>query len=390
MIQVITPVGTSMYENYMRAGGDDLKVHYDQLKDEPGAAWNDDGNARRIRAIRDKLQVYANKDLQASAEIASILKIREHLGSDIYVRLLSTDTLLSRLAAEVIVSRFDKLSEGVIAEYDSSVDMINSLQIKDQRSFERDGIPNLTKRVLEVVLDNVDWSEGKTEGTVMNLTGGYKALIPFLTLIGQVYKLPLFYLFENTDHLITIPQIPMSIDWGVFEKHSSIIDQLYSGVDNWGQLRWTNDVGEDLGNCIWSDGDLAELNAVGKMLYDRYRTFFSVSVPKQWKYFDEEPSKKKLVEKAIITLYSQLIQIENFAIYTHPEIKHAEVAGGWVYKHTNPQQIRIHYNYDGNRLSVYNYFFIDSPKMDKYYSNYLVAEWPSIKNREQTTISLKE
>lgn len=47
----------------------------------------------------------------------------------------------------------------------------------------------------------------------INITAGFKGTVPYLTILGQVLKIPLQYVFEKSQHLVTIP--PMSIGFDV-------------------------------------------------------------------------------------------------------------------------------------------------------------------------------
>jgi hypothetical protein len=54
---------------------------------------------------------------------------------------------------------------------------------------------------------------------IINITGGYKATVPYLTILGQVNKCPIYYIFEDTDATIKIPYVPIDIKWDIFDKY---------------------------------------------------------------------------------------------------------------------------------------------------------------------------
>ena len=47
----------------------------------------------------------------------------------------------------------------------------------------------------------------------LNATGGFKGMVPYLTLYGMFYDLPVSYIFEQSETLIQLPRIPLAFDW---------------------------------------------------------------------------------------------------------------------------------------------------------------------------------
>jgi hypothetical protein len=58
---------------------------------------------------------------------------------------------------------------------------------------------------------------------ILNVTGGYKALIPYITIIGQLRKLELKYIYEESNELITVGRLPINFDWELAENLVGII-----------------------------------------------------------------------------------------------------------------------------------------------------------------------
>lgn len=61
-----------------------------------------------------------------------------------------------------------------------------------------------------------------TQEVVINITGGYKAIIPYITLIAQMKGFELFYLYEKTKRLAYISPM-VSID---MNRYKNILSQL--------------------------------------------------------------------------------------------------------------------------------------------------------------------
>ncbi|RDE23748.1 hypothetical protein DV713_15980 [Parageobacillus thermoglucosidasius] len=68
---------------------------------------------------------------------------------------------------------------------------------------------------------------GREEECVINATGGYKAQISFAGLIGQVLKIPVYYLFEGFASVISLPEMPVFFDYKIWLKRFQLFRDLY-------------------------------------------------------------------------------------------------------------------------------------------------------------------
>jgi hypothetical protein len=168
----------------------------------------------------------------ASAEITSIINIaQQREGSDFDIYLLTSDTATSWSAATLIKAFFEgyeiegksfakpqfyKLNQDGIKDMTKpitisikEIDHVAGLTVynKDadgKSEFETKGLFELIKKVKEVADKN----------SVLNISGGYKATIPVLTIIGQLEEIPLNYIYEDTgSSLIEIGNLPINFDW---------------------------------------------------------------------------------------------------------------------------------------------------------------------------------
>jgi hypothetical protein len=86
---------------------------------------------------------------------------------------------------------------------------INGLQVDDPDRFRRDGIRNLFAAADDICRPFLD---AAVPGIVLNVTGGYKSVVPYLTLYGLINRLPVVYIFERSDRLLTLPSAPVAFD----------------------------------------------------------------------------------------------------------------------------------------------------------------------------------
>lgn len=249
MKRIITTVGTSLFTNFMQ---DEVKKKYGRdyasvsiesafnaIEDaKAGAAdiWSD-RYKHDVRTIQENVEDFwfddeFEENKVASAEIASLLKISEQEKEKAQVHLIATDTLLSVLAAELIVTWFERhkhLAPNVaellfkrvqpgFEEQSESIHVVKSLQVEKQEDYD-EGFMNLLSLLEKIVTKEVD---------VLNITGGYKGIVPLLTLFGQIWKVEIKYLFQEKDltdekDVITIVDLPFDFDSSFAEMYGDFI-----------------------------------------------------------------------------------------------------------------------------------------------------------------------
>ncbi len=255
MKKIITTVGTSLFSNFQqdevrdKYGRDYASISIDgplkniENKNPIAVKIYEDEYKHYIRSIKENIEDYwfgdkFEKNKRASAEIASILKIAEEEPEEVFeVHLVATDTLLSVLAAEMIGDWFKQnksLAPNVqevllqrpptkdFKEQKESDFVIKDLRVDAQNDYEK-GFLNLIE-----VLDKIYTASKKVDQQiVLNVTGGYKAIIPVMTLYGQLRKIPLKYIYNENEstksELITIENLPVNFDWGVGEMLADYI-----------------------------------------------------------------------------------------------------------------------------------------------------------------------
>jgi putative CRISPR-associated protein (TIGR02619 family) len=174
-----------------------------------GVQWND--GLRCWTRVDEKVS-----NVYVSAEISTLVKIQRQWGNIEKVVFLCTDTLLSVLSAEIM------RESPTLDEIEIDIVPVKQLDVKNFKRFKEQGLGHLVDAVINIV-DNTP-----IEDVVMNITGGYKALIPFLTLLAQIKKIPVFYLYEESSQLLQLPQLPINFDWGYVEAFLKVSKKLKS------------------------------------------------------------------------------------------------------------------------------------------------------------------
>jgi len=337
MKYIITTVGTSAIEkakdqihNFSVKNYEDK--NYDYLN-----AFAGDLKTKKRELFNYFSEFDVNNDnhlKQLPAEIKSLKKL--NCNNNTFNYLILTDTAECRLCgeflSEYIVNKFNSKSKQIL---------IKGLQVDDLNSFQKEGMHNLVNE-----LYNIHYSYPKKD-TIINITGGYKATIPYLTILGQTWGIPLYYIFEETNNLLKIPSIKINIDFQLFQKYFNQLTSLKNEpTDDWENFKTQfdpNDLREIEEIYIYKLGNEAELSSIGKILWWEYGE--GCQIPKSTKQsqdktkdISQEPQRTQRFERFKDAL-SKCRYVDEFHYLKgcNENMKKAEIVGDEI--HTYYEQI---------------------------------------------------
>ncbi|MCX8082694.1 MAG: putative CRISPR-associated protein [bacterium] len=307
---VITTVGTSAIE---KAG-----INTDTFKDKPYEYFDTfrEDLAKKKREIYENLSKYNLKVSEhlkkLPAEIKSLAKLRVDENTKNY--LLVSDTAECRLCSEFLK---DYMKEKFSSEAD--IKRIKGLQVKALQIFQKEGLYNL----VDTLLDIINFYQSSVP--VLNITGGYKATIPYLTIIAQIKKVPIYYIFEEEENLISIPNVPIIINKEIFNKYNDIFIELERRKD----VQW-NEIKDKIGyednyfikSIIYTEENLCDFTPLGKLLWEEYKNSYII-------FWITAESKIKIDDNPVI----QRILKDNFAKRNTSDIELLE-EGYKIFKYT--------------------------------------------------------
>jgi len=334
--KIITMVGTSIFENYMEANKKDytFKNYFDDLRDRDSNQYKDE--QYRVNYLKREINNWLHNDKRfisnASAEIKSIEKLKEFYKDNFEIYLLASDTILSKLAGEIIKENLNQKFE----KMNIYLEGVEDLQVKDSNRFKT-GMQNLINKIYSITNEYFG-------NVVINITGGYKATIPYLTILGQVSRCPLYYIFENTNTLIEIPYIPIDLKWDLFEKHEAFFARLE--MEEVSEIKGGNeDDYNDVMSLLEKADDMYALNPLGIVLWERYKQRYSIfyisEIAKS--YIESDPNYKRIAEKSFIELKRRISQNPEDPDLNH-KLSGVDFKDFKVFKHKEENlQIRILY-----------------------------------------------
>jgi putative CRISPR-associated protein (TIGR02619 family) len=133
---------------------------------------------------------------------------------------LASDTPSGLLAARVLA---DFCKEHYQAT-EAKVHLIQGLQVKDERGFRLTGLPSLVQKVYECL------NEAKSQHLTafLNPTGGFKAAISYLTLVGMLRQkdgVKVSCIHETSTQLITLGGLPVALDLAAIGKIAALLEE---------------------------------------------------------------------------------------------------------------------------------------------------------------------
>lgn len=273
MTVVITPVGTSLFTNGSETKNS-IKTGFNRIEKHPESQWEARGTYITTLEtacegfIREKIK--GQEPESASAELQSSAKIQGTLG-DITVHLLASDTITSRLAAEILKGNLagNILGPQVSVTFNPDQDVIRGLQVKDRKAFLRKGMNALIRRIEQIN----STLAGSNQSLAINITGGYGATLPYLTIYAQLKSVSLYYNFEDSNELIKIPPSPLSIDWDEIGPYFDVLQKIddAEAIGKWKEFKskYHKEV-EKLGTFIWVDerDNSAYVSPLGEVFWD--------------------------------------------------------------------------------------------------------------------------
>jgi len=88
-------------------------------------------------------------------------------------------------------------------------------------AFVTEGLPNFLSNIVKKIEDNQEKYE-----IIIVATGGYKSLVPYLTLAGILYKKKIIYIYEDSDKILELPNMPVDIDFERFKINYPLLRNI--------------------------------------------------------------------------------------------------------------------------------------------------------------------
>lgn len=209
-VQVFVTVGTSALEKFAarKSPYHDIEVlirNLEVLRD--NSDLYNQQKTFMITQIKNVLSTYCATGPASwwayTAELGSLLAMKREgklsgNPADNYIFLFHSETVAGKLCAEVVAESIRNASgdcQMVSQPNQVQIQQVNGLRVDNADTF-KNSLENLDRMVSNSLQDNSTY--------YFNITGGFKALIPFATVIAWDHNMKICYLFDKAEKLIII------------------------------------------------------------------------------------------------------------------------------------------------------------------------------------------
>ncbi|MGH7454576.1 MAG: hypothetical protein ACRENG_24695 [bacterium] len=183
-----------------------------------------EGNARKQRELEKRLiarlceQDFSKPSgLHSTApELTSLSAIGVGPGDE--MALFASESPAGIFTARVVV-QFIKQVWHASAE----LEVITGLQAQDAKLFRSVGVPRYVQSVIR-------WLSrpgiSHTHEVILNASAGYKSLVPYTTLLGLIFGVPVQHTFESSATVLTVPPVPLTCDRELLGRIEPLLAKL--------------------------------------------------------------------------------------------------------------------------------------------------------------------
>lgn len=202
---------------------------------------------------------------QTSPEIKSLSKIGVGIGDQVV--LYASETPEGVFSARVIHEFV-----GRVWACDAALEVIVGLQVKDAGRFRSVGVLRYVQSIVRAIAEP---NNQYGREVILNATAGYKSLVPYTTVIGLLFQVPVQYIFETSSELLSLPPLPLGFDQEFFKRIEPLLERIdrESGVEENIVLKGlaADDRDKLLPLLEQEDGHFT-LSPLGFVVYERYKS----------------------------------------------------------------------------------------------------------------------
>jgi|GEM_PF-4488143 len=283
---IITTVGTSMFSNYFDKNSKSThKLIWDNIKKMSFTETDWSNLSKDISFQSFEKEVGETWSVFSCAELDTITEIKKTYGENVEHHLLCSETIAGVLAGKILDKKLGEVKSNIIIEklqthiakgfketvflklVETVQGIAENVNLEKQAiaillSLEKDEIKQFIKKVLKEKTNiepfktlftkstnNQPWKEHiiseqvaneiiviSNKKVVINYSGGYKAVIPYLTILGQLYDYDLAYMHEDSNKegegLITTKRLPFNFDVSLAEMYYPYLTKFKLSSEN--------------------------------------------------------------------------------------------------------------------------------------------------------------
>jgi putative CRISPR-associated protein (TIGR02619 family) len=182
------------------------------------STWEEDTGDLR-QQIRERLAAFDLSSESGLVSASAELNILHRLpvNPDEEVVLFSTDTAEGRCCTEEL----RHVIENDLGVARVKVERVEGLQVRDPQALKSNGLINLSRLLIGYLNDPQRQYAG---GCVLCPNGGFKGVVPFMAVLGMIFRAPVVYVFEYAETVISLPPLPIELANDLFERALPALD----------------------------------------------------------------------------------------------------------------------------------------------------------------------
>lgn len=159
----------------------------------------------------------ASAELNSLEHILTSQSVNNNDRLDFIASATPDGVLAARLVADFCMDFFAR---------ETKIHLIEGLQVRDGEQFRRLGLRSLISSIYQILKE----TPGGTFTRIINPTGGFKGVVPYLTIIGMLEgDIEMDYIYEQSPELIRLAGLPLRLD---FERIESAFEALARCADD--------------------------------------------------------------------------------------------------------------------------------------------------------------
>ncbi len=198
---------------------------------------------------------------KASAETNSLSRILQDGDQIIF---LHSDTEEGARCAQLLKNHYEQKG------YRTEMRLVPDLKYTERR-FQQRGLRSL----VNILAEQIAKAQKGGKAVLINATGGFKAEIAYATLIGLLFKVPVYYIHEAFRDIIQMPATPIGWDFSLIANHEEFFEWLEAdlrtqqAVDD--RLKGIVPDREQITMLLTEEDGYVMLSPMGEAFYQAYR-----------------------------------------------------------------------------------------------------------------------
>ena len=151
-------------------------------------------------------------------------------------------------------------------KYNATIEKIPNLTYAES-SFKVKGLRSFVSTMIELVREHKATSE-----VLINATGGFKAEMAYANLIGLLFDVPVFYIYEAFQDIIMMPSPPIGWDYSLLANYEEFFEWIDDDYRKTSEVnKWLQNLPEEVRFLLEEEDEFTSLSPTGEVFFEAFR-----------------------------------------------------------------------------------------------------------------------